>query len=127
MNDGEEDYEPKSRWWLNLPPLLFDTYRDLVRAYADTDTRAIYIVTFSEMLALALPKEIEDYAEYSEAAEKYPLPTDDPLATIPFGHYGGWLRALRSIMRMTGIIGGEKRLGTEPDEFAMVFDDLEML
>lgn len=72
--DAKEEYEPKSRFWLNLPPLLFDTYQDLVRAYADTDTRAIYIITFTEMLSLALPKEIEEYPEYSDSFKKYPLP-----------------------------------------------------
>lgn len=128
MTEGAENgYEPKSRWWLNLPPLLFDTYQDLVRAYADTDTRAIYIITFTEMLSLALPRDIEDYPEYAAASESYPLSRDDPLKTIPFNHYGGWLRALRAIMRMTGIIGGEKTFSDESDEIALIFDDLEAL
>lgn len=128
MTSEEEskEYEKQSRFWLNLPPLLFDTYQDLVRSYADMDTRAIYIRTFTELLSLTLPKEIGDYEEYTRALGECPLP-DDPLAKIPFAGYTYWLKILRLIMRRAGIIGGERSSGEAPDtdDSVMIFSDLQ--
>lgn len=125
--DETPEYEKQSRFWLNLPPLLFDTYQDLIRSYADMDTRAIYIVTFAELLSLALPQEIEEYGEYRAMHERHPLP-EDPLEKIPFERYTAWLKALRVIMRRAGIIGGEKvseSVSEDLDDTAMIFDDLQ--
>ncbi|MFA6668888.1 MAG: hypothetical protein WCS14_05260 [Candidatus Methanomethylophilaceae archaeon] len=128
-DDDSKEYEKQSRFWLNLPPLLFDTYQDLVRSYADMDTRAIYIRTFTELLSLTLPMEIEEYDEYKDALEESPLP-DDPLMKISFDGYTHWLRTLRLIMRRAGIIGGERvAVATidDLDDTAMIFDDLQVV
>lgn len=127
--DETKEYEKQSRFWLNLPPLLFDTYQDLVRSYADMDTRAIYIRTFTELLSLTLPREIEEYEEYTEALRECPLP-DDPLTKIPFTGYTHWLKTLRLIMRRAGIIGGERSAAAateDMDDAAMLFDDLQVI
>ena len=122
----EPQYEKKSKFWLNLPPVMFDTYLDLIRAYADADTRAIYLITFAEMISTALPEDLEDYQEYQDLIKDTPLPAKDPLSKISFEDYGKWLSVFRKVMRKAAMIGGERISAAEGgNESALVFDDLE--
>jgi len=102
----DQEFEPKSKFWMNLPPVLMDTYLDLVRSRADMDTRASYLITFADTLSLTLPQSIEEYDEYKKIVAKYPLDKVDPMLKIPFGIYSSYLKIFESIMRKAGIIGG---------------------
>jgi len=121
-DDAAPGFELKSKFWMNIPPMLMDTYLDLVRSLADMDTRASYLITFGDALSMALPKAIEEYKEHSETAKKYPLPYGDPLRKIPHDRYRAWLKMYESIMRKAGIVGGVNT-GADDEEDSMDFSE----
>jgi len=121
----EQRGEKKSRFWINAPPILFDTFIDLLRAQAEADTRAIYVITFVDALDLLLPQGIEEYEEYKKLIKERPLTEGDPLEKLPFELFRKWIEALKRIMRTAEIIGGEKIIkANEESEIAMLFDEL---
>jgi hypothetical protein len=117
-------FEPKSKFWMNLPPVLMDTYLDLVRSLADMDTRASYLMTFGDALSMVLPKALEDYQEYKGLAERWPLPYEDPLKKISHEHYRRYMKTYESIMRKAGIVGGINT-GTGDEEESWDFTEDE--
>jgi len=124
MSDESTEYELKSKFWMNLPPVLMDTYLDLVRSLADMDTRASYLITFGDALSMVLPKALEDYPEYDAISNRWPLPYGNPLRKISHDHYRAWLKLYERIMRKAGIVGGVNT-GTEEEEESMDFSDDE--
>jgi len=116
------NFELKSKFWMNLPPVLMDTYLDLVRSLADMDTRASYLITFGDTLSMVLPKALEDYAEYRAAASAAPLPYGDPLRKISHEHYRMYQKLYEMIMRKAGIVGGINT-GTGDDNIPADYED----
>jgi len=123
-DDPPETFELKSKFWMNLPPVLMDTYLDLVRSLADMDTRASYLITFGDTLSMALPQALEDYPEYREISRKWPLPYEDPLRKISHEHYRAYQKLYERIMRKAGIVGGINT-GTDDDEEIWDYEDDE--
>jgi len=121
-DEKEQTYELKSKFWMNLPPVLMDTYLDLVRSLADMDTRASYLITFGDALSMTLPKAVEEYPEYAALAKEWPLPYHDPLRKIDHRQYRAWQKLFEKIMRKAGIVGG---INTGTDDEEVYYDFTE--
>lgn len=126
MSD-EPEGQKQSPFWLNVPPLLFDTYKVFLRTLADADTRTNYIITMCELLSTILPHPIDEYDEFKAVSAEHPLSLDDPLRKIPYASYYKWVKAVQAIMRKARITGGRLAMqqGAADDDSAMIFDDFE--
>ena len=109
-------------FYLNVPILLNQAYRELVTYYSIGDTKCCYLKTFELLLSMACPdKQLWNREIYQETEKLIPLP-EDRTKTINPEAFRLWLITYEQVMRDIGLI--DKNIVEEPKDTASEVGDI---